>query len=215
MHGRLVSISLSSGFSCQVKCLTIYRIHKPVSISLSSGFSFQATPAKRKKGEAKKVFQSRYRAASHVRVAEYQTDMEEYGEFQSRYRAASHFRGKSIRLSIFWIRVSISLSSGFSFQGSRDTPECISDLFVSISLSSGFSFQVIILQQLSCPFNRFNLVIERLFISGRTYPRRRNRRMDSFNLVIERLFISGSSRRCYQRLHRSFNLVIERLFISG
>ena len=88
---------------------------------------------------------------------------------------------------------------------------------------------------------RFNLAIERLFISGTEGDRLRHGQL-RFNLVIERLFISGAIREkagilrlvAFQSRHRdafhfrlpsayapqrlsmdSFNLVIERLFISG
>ena len=86
--------------------------------------------------------------------------------FQSRYRAAFHFRSESLRrgseshprfnlvierLFISGTRcepsrvsstsVSISLSSGFSFQEFGFAPADGGFLKVSISLSSGFSFQ--------------------------------------------------------------------------
>ena len=89
--------------------------------------------------------------------------------FQSRYRAASHFRDGDIDgadADACGCAVSISLSSGFSFQGEYG-----------------------LAQSLLIP--GFNLVIERLLISG-----------------IQRLPIRGVAVRC-------FNLVIERLLISG
>ena len=110
--------------------------------------------------------------------------------------------------------VSISLSSGFSFQvrrgflrrvltigfnlvierllisGRRRSHDC-GGRIVSISLSSGFSFQVI--SSLDKPF--------RLIVG--------------FNLVIERLLISGLTLRPIIAWHSCFNLVIERLLISG
>ena len=115
------------------------------------------------------MFQSRYRAASHFRS--FQSRHPRYTSspsFQSRYRAASHFRlvflrrgnrflvGFNLvieRLLISGIRhignsyprffvVSISLSSGFSFQDISMLLAPSSSLSVSISLSSGFSFQV-------------------------------------------------------------------------
>ena len=96
---------------------------------------------------------------------------------------------------------------------------------------------IIALQVVAC----FNLVIERLFISGflsiqpfriilmfqsrnreafhfRNWPRglRPVRSVSRFNLVIERLFISGKSAVQDRGANVSgFNLVIERLFISG
>ena len=164
-----------------------------------------------------------------------------------------------------FLSVSISLSSGFSFQGVGCTSGGCRHGLVSISLSSGFSFQDAgprAFDRHHQPFqsryraafhfrpqgstlscgglgSRFNLVIERLFISG-TRPRLRRRSRESFNLVIERLFISGrflkmgylrgqavsislSSGFSFQAklkrwewgVERCFNLVIERLFISG
>ena len=112
--------------------------------------------------------------------------------FQSRYRAASHFRARPPSSNVATsLSVSISLSSGFSFQAnfwvffqyaldgfnlvierlliSGDggfLKDCPSDL-VSISLSSGFSFQVIAPRVCnSVTIFSFNLVIERLLISG-------------------------------------------------
>ena len=116
--------------------------------------------------------------------------------FQSRYRAASHFRKKRSRMPPrARKKVSISLSSGFSFQGyacpkpqRRPAPPFQSRYraashfrfihrrtllsgiieIVSISLSSGFSFQVFApLFFLPVTLFGFNLVIERLLISGR------------------------------------------------
>ena len=134
--------------------------------------------------------------------------------FQSRYRAASHFRfasdvpGRSDR------SVSISLSSGFSFQGRRPP-------WPPAGLES------------------FNLVIERLLISGQDKGKLKTSLSMRFNLVIERLLISGqngSDLNAYQQVSislssgfsfqasgenaipahgESFNLVIERLLISG
>ena len=89
----------------------------------------------------------------------------------------------------------------------------------------------------SRPQGSFNLVIERLFISGRLcyatqlmshkfqsrYRAAFHFRdldppvptaIESFNLVIERLFISVESLRRGSESHPRFNLVIERLFIS-
>ena len=63
-------------------------------------------------------------------------------EFQSRYRAASHFRRLPLRKDIQGV------------------------LNVSISLSSGFSFQVSPSDFCKDDYSSFNLVIERLFISG-------------------------------------------------
>ena len=161
-----------------------------VSISLSSGFSFQAeyTVWYKNKG----------------------------GLFQSRYRAASHFRVTSItQIRSHRNLVSISLSSGFSFQDHRHYHLCQSH-HVSISLSSGFSFQGSFLFVGLSPARRFNLVIERLLISGTHCESGRIPSGDGFNLVIERLLISGAHPSTTRGSpHSSFNLVIERLLISG
>ena len=89
-----VSISLSSGFSFQVRIEQAVRRLNPriVSISLSSGFSFQVE--------------------LHGYISAF------LNKFQSRYRAASHFRLHSCRRCVvrYSEQVSISLSSGFSFQ---------------------------------------------------------------------------------------------------
>ena len=112
--------------------------------------------------------------------------------FQSRYRAASHFRKiqpSEVHRCLF--QVSISLSSGFSFQENCGAFVRSSRYHVSISLSSGFSFQVRCdasgcLAHAGC----FNLVIERLLISGALHQSCPHT-VISFNLVIERLLISG------------------------
>ena len=141
------------------------------------------------------MFQSRYRAASHFRTHAASRAVSLQLPFQSRYRAASHFRfrGGTFHVVLALV-VSISLSSGFSFQVSRRHLSCrpcaccfnlvierllISGLSaagarswsypVSISLSSGFSFQATMRSRRSAWANsRFNLVIERLLISGQT-----------------------------------------------
>ena len=66
------------------------------------------------------------------------------------------------------------------------------------------------------PVSSFNLVIERLLISGHFFDLH-NCDDDCFNLVIERLLISGQQQQQRHLLlrHASFNLVIERLLISG
>ena len=88
---------------------------------------------------------------------------------------------------------------------------------VSISLSSGFSFQVrnraYRLSRLSRFQSRYRAASH--FRLPRT-SRRARYRLTCFNLVIERLLISGAALReprIYPR--RCFNLVIERLLISG
>ena len=86
--------------------------------------------------------------------------------------------------------VSISLSSGFSFQVTRKPYQTVAAMHVSISLSSGFSFQVRATPAPARYQLRFNLVIERLLISGSKDDARSNA-SGRFNLVIERLLISG------------------------
>ena len=107
---------LISGHTPSLRC----RWHSLVSISLSSGFSFQGKPRRHGSRSAGK-FQSRYRAASHFRLTHpYRGLKVVWLSFQSRYRAASHFRtieGGCFAGEIF--TVSISLSSGFSFQVPR------------------------------------------------------------------------------------------------
>ena len=89
------------------------------------------------------------------------------GMFQSRYQAASHFR----ELPVWHSNPSAHI--------------------VSISLSSGFSFQEVKPPGPQPRVARFNLVIERLLISGAIRQRRVGRVQPGFNLVIERLLISG------------------------
>ena len=166
---RYVSISLSSGFSFQVIDL-LYDRHGGlnVSISLSSGFSFQAHADNA--GEwADMTFQSRYRAASHFR---YPNRMLKgfTSSFQSRYRAASHFRirldpGNLTYLRCFNLVIERLLISGMKMPG-QTSPRSL----VSISLSSGFSFQVLQWNTRIEPKYSFNLVIERLLISGAIEP---------------------------------------------
>ena len=165
----LVSISLSSGFSFQVHFATLFgsqltcfnlvielllisgrgpparkaRRCKPVSISLSSGFSFQVTEATRQD-----VLEACFNLViERLLISGLRRDIIQRNrqvEFQSRYRAASHFRFST---------------------GGRDTIDAI----VSISLSSGFSFQDVWVSASNwSELIRFNLVIERLLISGNT-----------------------------------------------
>ena len=184
-----------------------------VSISLSSGFSFQDIAINRT--PACIQFQSRYRAASHFRFAchyasvvafqvsislssgfSFQDPRHGNGtaggcQFQSRYRAASHFRRAGGRITRDSQTVSISLSSGFSFQASH---RCSAK-----HLPHGF-----------------NLVIERLLISGFSVPTNTNiatyafqsryRAASHFRLIAQ---CAGAD------LSDGFNLVIERLLISG
>ena len=240
-----------------------------VSISLSSGFSFQATDGGRVNGDARTVFPSRYRAASHFRPTAFHTqtqrsrfnlvierllisgkgiyfvDTVATAMFQSRYRAAFHFRlallpARRETLRRFNLVIErLFISGGRQWHAHR-----CGSVIVSISLSSGFSFQAHPSQKSrGVPSPSFNLVIERLFISGRRAISGENGRLTGFNLVIERLFISGrlpALPSCHPRMpvsislssgfsfqaavvvsvpapafSSSFNLVIERLFISG
>ena len=93
--------------------------------------------------------------------------------------------------------------------------------------TSGFCFNLVIERLLISGFKEhetemmsgvsFNLVIERLLISG-PCPVQRDGQSHQvcFNLVIERLLISGSVNSRWQSLvYLCFNLVIERLLISG
>ena len=159
-----------------------------VSISLSSGFSFQVRLQPRTR--LKSSFQSRYRAASHFR-----TD-------RPKPRNAPN------RFNLVIERLLIS--------GAEHWPDHVQLQFVSISLSSGFSFQ-----DVEKPLEReietcFNLVIERLLISGASGAPLWGKSRKGFNLVIERLLISGeTSSRLTTGWTASFNLVIERLLISG
>ena len=208
-----VSISLSSGFSFQGSQFTLHLKRFQVSISLSSGFSFQEH-AKRLSMPSYQ-FQSRYRAASHFRQMGTTRTRRQMGKFQSRYRAASHFRltglstmKSSSRFNLVIERLLISgklrlriwtHSGGFQSRYRaashfRNVRRMISAAFlnVSISLSSGFSFQ---------GRKRYPYPVVRL---------------GSFNLVIERLLISGPESQTQPIAHPSrFNLVIERLLISG
>ena len=86
-----------------------------VSISLSSGFSFQdAMPATAQVClmSFNLVIERLLISGANKRVNALSTD-----SFQSRYRAASHFRSVfERRIKVAAFHVSISLSSGFSFQ---------------------------------------------------------------------------------------------------
>ena len=146
-----VSISLSSGFSIQGQRHVSFMGKRHVSISLSSGFSIQGLNRpglpqrfqfqsryraasqfrqwRNAPQQAMSEFQSRYRAASHFRIGKHEFSDEGYHMFQSRYRAASHFRCAAHRCTFAIEEVSISLSSGFSFQDYKRlsiTSGCIS-----------------------------------------------------------------------------------------
>ena len=210
----VVSISLSSGFSFQGNLCRIYLLRPicfnlvierllisgpharsgrtrtaSVSISLSSGFSFQG-PHTSAQDWLWRWFQSRYRAASHFRVKRMNDRMPDI-EFQSRYRAASHFR------------------FGMS------TNSCLSFRFQSrYRAASHFRADGDILQ---APVGmRFNLVIERLLISGVAGARGgAHRFFVSISLSSGFSFQVRLGRVERARAGCSFNLVIERLLISG
>ena len=113
------------------------------------------------------------------------------------------------------IPVSISLSSGFSFQARRLTLRIASLRPVSISLSSGFSFQV---QPHKCPVRGlvcFNLVIERLLISGQVVAGFPSVFPVSISLSSGFSFQAIADALGWVELYVGFNLVIERLLISG
>ena len=137
-----VSISLSSGFSFQVRDRVLFLPPVVVSISLSRGFSFQVL---------------------RKHLSEFRRDI---------IVSISLSRGFSFQVTaglthrVHMWHVSISLSRGFSFQESNERG--LQDVHqVSISLSRGFSFQARS-NELGPRQHRFgfNLVIERLFISG-------------------------------------------------
>ena len=87
--------------------------------------------------------------------------------FQSRYRAASHFRNTDNSIPHNLSKVSISLSSGFSFQGKEYTV-LHPGLFRFQSRYRAASHFRLSGECQSCRAAQtcFNLVIERLLISG-------------------------------------------------
>ena len=135
--------------------------------------------------------------------------------FQSRNREAFHFRVSPVSpvLQRRYI-VSISQSRGFSFQVEKraDARGC---RYVSISQSRGFSFQDGYDQDDRFAYLRFNLAIERLFISGTptgftggNYTMFQSRNREAFPF---------RCRHFAEPIYESpgFNLAIERLFSSG
>ena len=161
--------------------------------------------------------------------------------FQSRYRAASHFRVNRIDMGRLSLSVSISLSSGFSFQdiafflcidgiqvsfnlvierllisGEKETQETKpARTHVSISLSSGFSFQAA--RKLSGCFllimfqSRYRAASHFRWIATAECPTCQFPFQSRYRAASH--FRSRSTRR--SSLSASFNLVIERLLISG
>ena len=186
-----VSISLSSGFSFQVQKVRVNPGVNLVSISLSSGFSFQGCHDVRKPSYRRVLFQSRYRAASHFRAVTASVAS----------CCAPSFNLVIERLLISgperkepngaFVEVSISLSSGFSFQG-LTAPQCrmrnIMKFQSRYRAASHFRMtEYVVMQWIRLTFQsryraashfrdiltllqrlelRFNLVIERLLISG-------------------------------------------------
>ena len=151
--------------------------------------------ARRKWVSILSTFQSRNRDAFHFRRAEHPSGLSEFygfnlaiemlfisgfrcrwmtksgvSMFQSRNRDAFHFRARGIPRGGYTFGVSISQSRGFSFQVGirRWQPR---DIFeVSISQSRCFSFQGRFgIQHARRLTIRFNLAIEMLFISGRSF----------------------------------------------
>ena len=183
----MVSISLSSGFSFQ----GLRRSYRLNGASAAFQSRYRAASHFRLnllvRADIRNRFQSRYRAASHFRVAKAPVRIRRT-KFQSRYRAASHFRGSGRRGWKPRLRVSISLSSGFSFQAIHIDIFSVCIPFVSISLSSGFSFQVNSRIEGRSLHLSFNLVIERLLISGR----RKADARDAFRLKFQSRYRAAS-----------------------
>ena len=138
--------------------------------------------------------------------------------FQSRYRAASHFRcGKSASSQCLENIVSISLSSGFSFQVTAISQSTTSARFWFPSryrAASHFRDRA----KLRTPaIESFNLVIERLLISGTAAhdPESSDRAHVSISLSSGFSFQDSAPRNGPPTRQNRFNLVIERLLISG
>ena len=190
-----VSISLSSGFSFQdtalsavserltcfnlvIERLLISGLHQGFTNSILSRFNLVI---------------ERLLISGHAANPPHR--LHSHREFQSRYRAASHFRiirrtFVSPSSSCFNLVIERLLISG----ATMTKPAVAADV-VSISLSSGFSFQENSTKRgASMPVPSFNLVIERLLISGKLRSVRSFIQVPCFNLVIERLLISGSMR---------------------
>ncbi len=113
-----------------------------VSISLSSGFSFQVI------------------ALGYIRQMT--------RKFQSRYRAASHFRPSESGQCSTRRSVSISLSSGFSFQDFATASRRSAAVGFQSRYRAASHFRRHRKRRRGCLLRGFNLVIERLLISGYT-----------------------------------------------
>ena len=164
----MVSISLSSGFSFQENEITedTLALYKSFNLVIERLLiSGKDLPASMKSPNGQ--FQSRYRAASHFRQCWRSTRAIHIGSFNLVIERLL-ISGIAIRTAAcIFSGVSISLSSGFSFQVWQVVrARGPLNLQVSISLSSGFSFQVKELFGDALSEEGFNLVIERLLISG-------------------------------------------------
>ena len=135
--------------------------------------------------------------------------------FQSRYRAASHFRANRLVVSSSGFLVSISLSSGFSFQ-ERVSNQIASPPTVSISLSSGFSFQG---QNGRYFRHRASVQFQSRYRAASHFRRRihtSSSRCVGVSISLSSGFsFQGSFMEATVTILSSFNLVIERLLISG
>ena len=186
-----------------------------VSISLSSGFSFQVPNGTQNNPEPIE-FQSRYRAASHFRGIRFCLTVSVYPGFNLVIERLLISCRNSTRNAIVDIFVSISLSSGFSFQVVYEHGEWHLCIPVSISLSSGFSFQVI---------SRSDYVTRTISVSislSSGFSFQENCRKGKLEIVCVSISLSSgfSFQVASARFRRAlccvcFNLVIERLLISG
>ena len=88
----------------------------------------------------KHEFQSRYRAASHFRVGDKPLDIGRTPPVSISLSSGFSFQAPTAGGWKARLEVSISLSSGFSFQEAKNV-DAGNHISVSISLSSGFSFQ--------------------------------------------------------------------------
>ena len=142
---------------------------------------------------ASELFQSRYRAAFHFRIEVSFIEVSFYVKFQSRYRAAFHFR-----------------FTGNSFEA------VVGIMPFQSRYRAAFHFRQGGVSRLDIRYPGFNLVIERLFISGTDA----NAALTAPTIVSISLSsgFSFQGNGCHILLHfqsQGFNLVIERLFISG
>ena len=139
---ELVSISLSSGFSFQVHRVRHRQFINDGCFNLViERLLISGGPGLLANRVVRLLFQSRYRAASHFR-GERLSNCSILVTFQSRYRAASHFRSNHFckRNTSFWFQSRYRAASHFR------------------AFDFGFCTRT--------RFCGFNLVIERLLISG-------------------------------------------------